>query len=154
MPVCGWSLYRWESGVGLCLWESSICGKKKEGHHGRHVLIPDNNWPRTLPSSSELQTCQIQKTYHISNYVSISIIIFKYCIFEVTLYAKLSVPHLTLALSTPIPKLIVATMTGTFPSIQSVWESVRSPAFRPAHTDMNVKDKNSIICIFNRNLDI
>lgn len=83
-----------------------------------------------------------------------SIMNFKNCIFEVTLYAKLSVTHLTLALSTPIPKLIVATMTGTFPSIQSVWESVRSPAFRPAHTDINEHNKNSIFCIFNRNLRI
>ena len=40
--------------------------------------------------------------------------------------------YLTLALSTPIPKLIVATMTGTFPSIQSVWFSSLSDALSPA----------------------
>lgn len=40
-------------------------------------------------------------------------------------------PHLTLALSIPIPKLMVATITRTFPCIHSFWTSVRSPDFRP-----------------------
>lgn len=39
--------------------------------------------------------------------------------------------HLTLALSTPIPKLMVATITGTFSSIHSFCTSVLSEAFRP-----------------------
>lgn len=39
--------------------------------------------------------------------------------------------HLTLALSTPIPKLMVATITGTFSSIHSFCTSVLSGAFSP-----------------------
>ena len=39
--------------------------------------------------------------------------------------------YLTLALSTPIPKLIVATITGTSPLIQSCWIVVLSSAFNP-----------------------
>lgn len=39
--------------------------------------------------------------------------------------------HLTLALSTPIPKLMVATITGTFSSIHSFCTSVLSEAFSP-----------------------
>lgn len=39
--------------------------------------------------------------------------------------------HLTLALSTPIPKLMVATITGTFSSIHSFCTTVLSEAFRP-----------------------
>lgn len=39
--------------------------------------------------------------------------------------------HLTLALSTPIPKLTVATITGTFSSIHSFCTRVLSGAFSP-----------------------
>ena len=39
--------------------------------------------------------------------------------------------YLTLALSTPIPKLMVATITGTLPSIHSFCTSVLSAAFSP-----------------------
>ena len=44
-----------------------------------------------------------------------------------------SITHLTLALSTPIPKLMVATMTGTFSSIQSFCTNVLSEGFSPVN---------------------
>lgn len=47
-------------------------------------------------------------------------------------------PYLTLALSTPIPKLMVATITSTFPCIHSFCTSVRSPAFKPATADVTL----------------
>lgn len=48
-------------------------------------------------------------------------------------------PHLTLALSTPIPKLMVATITSTLPCIQSFCTSVRSPAFKPEKTQTQLR---------------
>lgn len=48
------------------------------------------------------------------------IILYTYLFSPHPYYKKpLMLPHLTFGLSTPIPKLIVATMTGNFPCIQS-----------------------------------
>lgn len=45
--------------------------------------------------------------------------------------AQHSLTHLTFALSTPIPKLMVATITGIFSSIHSFWIEVLSAALSP-----------------------
>lgn len=53
--------------------------------------------------------------------------------------------HLTLALSTPIPKLMVATITGTFSSIHSFCTSVLSGAFSPRTERVRNREGASLV---------
>lgn len=98
---------------------------RRGGRLCRHDRTLGSNWPGIQPDSSELQ---------IYNKAQPQL---KTCRYEFIRTNQES--YLTLALSTPIPKLMVATITSTFPCIQSFCASVRSPAFKPATAQVYFK---------------